>query len=109
MIALASPITHLLRSSAAGFGPAEKVFKNAAEWRGNSDDTRRGQGDDHAGFYAGRHRGIQAPTGPRGFLGAMVRPVQAAHAGSRKSGQGRKRQSKTREDEYRRASSDSGS
>src|SRR6185369_10604423 len=55
----------------------EKRFsKNAAKWRGNSDDTRRGQGDDHAGFHEGRHRGVQAATGPRGFLGAVVRPCK---------------------------------
>ena len=66
--------------------------------------AERGQGHDHAGLHEGRDRGIQAPAGAGGFLGALVRALQAAHADPGKGGEGGQGQGQARQDEHRRAS-----
>ena len=63
-----------------------------------------GQGHDHARLHEGRDRGVQAPAGAGGFLGAVVRPLQAAHACPGKSREGGQGQGQARQDEHRRAS-----
>ena len=66
------------------------------------------QGHHHPDLHEGRDRGVEAPAGAGRLLGAVVRPLQAAHPGARKGGQGRQGQGQARQDEHRQASGDSG-
>ena len=74
----------------------------------NRDRGRVGQGHDHPGLRQGRDRGIEAPAGAGRLLGALVRPLQAAHPDPRKGGHGRQGQGQAGQDEHRRASGDPG-
>ena len=61
------------------------------------------QGHHDTDLRQGRHRGIAAPAGAGRFLGAVVRPLQAAHARPRKGREGGQGQGQARQDEHRRA------
>ena len=85
-------------------GAARTMLQQALNAAAAADAS--GQGHDDADLRQGRHRGIEAPAGAGRFLGALVRPVQAAHARPGKGGQGRQGQGQARQDEHRRASGD---
>ena len=59
---------------------ATRTHRNdAAECRGDSGRGGGRQGHHHPDLREGRDRGIQAPAGAGGFLGGVVRALQAAH------------------------------
>ena len=64
--------------------------------------SRAGQGQRHPELHAGRDPGVAQPAGDRRFLGALVRPLQAARADHRAGGQERRRQGPPGQDQHRR-------
>jgi hypothetical protein len=79
---------------------------DVAERRGDS-HRQRGQGYDHSDLRQRRHRGVQTSAGAGGFLGGMVRAMQATGPGAGKGGPRLQGQGEARQDGYRQASRDS--
>ena len=73
------------RGASMSFG---NEMRAAATRRRTGRSRTRGQGRDDGELPAGRHRRIDAPAGAGGFLGALVRPVQAARPDPREGRRG---------------------